>query len=569
MGSNGGGSGASEAYIESSEPLLGKSGQQEEDISSQNYGPIGYNHGSRYIQDIPFLIVFVILVLLTFAFGIFSIASHNNNYGSVGSYVYDRNSTTCTKKSSLATRDRVLGLGFEQGFRTAWDVGYQRVAYYPSLVMVGSTRHLLRDTVWTLVITLILSIPIISGLLWLLRTYTKQIVYACLPFFVLLPIFINVFWFVACTVSKDCREAINLALRIFILIFIFLLIGIIVWIIVANWNRIELTIRILRTGSEGLASNVRLLVVLPSLTIALFVFFVPIIVFLSYSRLNGKIVPNPKVVESGYACGGTTGVECCLWKGDRWVPAYFALAIITMIWSATTMMEAHVYIISGTVAQWYFHKSGSAPSRSITSSARNAFGPSFGTVCFSGLIFGVVRIVRAAIDSARRGQEGIVFVILRCCVRFVLFAVEFVNKFTINFAAITGESYCSSARMSYELLRRNLLSAAVVEAISTRILYGILFVVTVVYAIVVCAILKAATSLGGDAYFVTVLAWVLLFLILLFFVHILDDVVDTVYICYAMDKDRRDLTRPEIHDVYSRLPVSRDDTSFPYSNAEV
>uniref|UniRef100_A0A0D6QX70 Choline transporter-like protein n=1 Tax=Araucaria cunninghamii TaxID=56994 RepID=A0A0D6QX70_ARACU len=201
--------------------------------------------------------------------------------------------------------------------------------------------------------------------------------------------------------------------------------------------------------------------------------------------------------------------------------------------------------------------------------SRNAFGPSFGTVCFSGLIFGVVRIVRAAIDSARRGQEGIVFVILRCCVRFVLFAVEFVNKFTINFAAITGESYCSSARMSYELLRRNLLSAAVVEAISTRILYGILFVVTVVYAIVVCAILKAATSLGGDAYFVTVLAWVLLFLILLFFVHILDDVVDTVYICYAMDKDRRDLTRPEIHDVYSRLPVSRDDTSFPYSNAEV
>ncbi|KAH9317757.1 hypothetical protein KI387_019526, partial [Taxus chinensis] len=187
----------------------------------------------------------------------------------------------------------------------------------------------------------------------------------------------------------------------------------------------------------------------------------------------------------------------------------------------------------------------------------NAFLPSFGTVCFSGLIFAVVRIVRAAVDTARRGQEGFVHAILRCCVNSVLWTIEYVNKFTINFAAITGESYCSSAKMSYELLKRNLLSAAVVETISTWILYGISFVVTVVYAIVVCAILRAATSLGGDAYFITVLAWALLFAILLFFTHILDNVIDTIYICYAIDKDRRDVSKSEVHDVYVQLPVSR------------
>lgn len=552
-----------DSYIESSEPLLNKSGLQETEISSsqqEDYHPIRYNSGRRYFRDIPFLIVFVILVLATFAFGIFSIVHRNRNYGNVSSYVYDTNSSSCTK-SSLSVDIRDQGLGF--------DGAYEHLSYHPIRVtqleyyVLGSSKHLLKDMVWTLVITLILSIPFLFGLLWLLRHYTKQIVYSCLPFFVLIPVFINVFWFVACTMSKDCRDEISLALRIFILLFIFVLCGIIVWIIIINWYRIELTIRIIGTASEGLARNMRLMLVLPGLIAGLFVYYIPIIVFLVFARLNGRIIPNPKVEESGYACGGSTGVECCLWKEDGWVPAYYALAIITMLWSLTTMIEAQAYVISGTISQWYFCKADSSPPRSIRNSIRNAFGPSFGTISFSGLVFGVVRFVRSAVDNARReGHEGIVYVILRCCVDCALSTIDFLNQFTINFAAITGESYCSSAKMSYELLKRNLLSAVVVETISSRLLFGVMFVVTVIYAIVVCAILKAATSLGGDAYFVAVVAWALLFLILYYFVHVLDNVIDTIYICYAMDKDTGDVSRSEVHDVYVRLPVSRNDTSI-------
>lgn len=569
MGSNVGGAGSLDSYIESSasEPLLNKAGLQETEIYSyqqEDYNPIRYNSGRRYFQDKAFLIVFVILVLATFAFGIFSIAHSNKNYGKVASYVYDTNSSSCTKSSlNVNTRDQELG------FHGAYEhLGYHpnrvmRLGYYPNPVVLGSSGYLLKDTVWTLVITLLLSVPFLFGLLWLLRYYTKQIVYSCLPFFVLIPVFINVFWFVACTVSKDCREAISLALRIFILVFIFALCGIIVWIIILNWHRIELTIRIIGTASEGLARNMRLMLVLPGLLAALFVYYVPIIVFLVFARLNGRIIPNPKVEESEYACGRSTGVECCLWKEDGWVPAYYALAIITMLWSMTIAIESQVYIISGTISQWYFCKAGSSPPRSIRNSIRNAFGPSFGTISFSGLLFGVVRVVRSAVDIARReGHEGIVYVVLRCCVDCALSTIDFLNQFTINFAAITGESYCSSAKMSYELLKRNLLSAVVVETISTRILFGIIFVVTVVYAMVVCAILKAASSLGGDAYFVTVVAWALLFLILYYFVRVLDNVIDTIYICYAMDKDTGDVSRSEVHDVYVRLPISRNYTSI-------
>ena len=117
---------------------------------------------------------------------------------------------------------------------------------------------------------------------------------------------------------------------------------------------------------------------------------------------------------------------------------------------------------------------------------RNAFGPSAGTVCLSGLLILVVRVVRAMVDSARQEDTpGMFKIILRCCVNTFLAAVDYLNKFTITFAAITGEAYCSSARMTYELLKRNLLSTVFVETISTRLLLGIAFVLSAIYAIVV------------------------------------------------------------------------------------
>lgn len=122
----------------------------------------------------------------------------------------------------------------------------------------------------------------------------------------------------------------------------------------------------------------------------------------------------------------------------------------------------------------------------LVHTCRNALGPSSGTVCLSGLLICVVRVVRAMVDSSRQeGAKGMVNVILQCCVNALFAAFDFVNKFTINFAAITGEAYCSSARMAYELLKRNLLSAVFVETISTRLLAGIVFVLSAIYAVVV------------------------------------------------------------------------------------
>ncbi|URE26007.1 Plasma-membrane choline transporter [Musa troglodytarum] len=487
-----------------------------------SYSPISYHHGRRPIRDLPALLLFLILSLATFALGIAAVARRNPAASHASSFVYDRSTSSCVLPSSN------------------------------SFSSSSSSSTFSKDLIWTLVVTLLLAGPIALAVLWLLRHYAKQVVYASIPFFIVIPSFLNVYWFVACAVGHDCRHAFPLAYRIIVLVFVFLLIGIFLWIIVANLHRIELTIHIVRVSATALASNIGLLAVLPLLGIGLLAYFSPIIVFLVFSTWNGRVVPRE--VEG-------TGKEYykCVWKQESWVPAYFAIAIITMIWSAATLMEAKVYLISGTVAQWYFNKEESRPSKSIRSSLRNAFGPSFGTVCFSGMTVGAVRVVRAIVDSGKQGEEarGFINLILKCCANFVLAAIDFVNKFTIIFAAITGEGYCSAAKMTYELLRRNLLSAVFVETVSTRILVGIIFVLSAFYAIAVCAILRGISALGMEMYFVAALAWLLLIVVLGYFVHVLDNVIDTIYVCYAIDRDKGEVCKQVVHEVYVLLPVSR------------
>lgn len=534
---------ASTHHQPTTEPLLSRpypapiASTSTTDDDQAQFPQISYNNGPRTLKDLPFLILFCLLVLCTFGFGIFAAVSRNPRRSDVSSFVYNSTTSSCTYLGGFQRSDAELGsqLGL---------TGYYHRYYYS---LKSSESSIWESLIWTLVITLILSAPFGLSVLLLLKHYTKQIVYASLPFFVIVPIFVNLYWFVACTVSSTCSDAFPLGYRIFVLIFVFLVIGVIVWIFIVNWHRIELTVSIIGVAADALSRNLGLFGVLPALTVGLFVYYVPIVVFLVFANFNGEIVPKEK-----------QGEYSCVWKRDSWVPAYYTLAILTMLWSATAMVEAQVYVISGTIAQWYFSKDDSRPKHGIRSTLRNAFGPSSGTVCFSGLLICVVRIVRTVVDNARQeDSSGIVNLILRCCANALLSTVDFLNKFTINFAAITGEAYCSASRMTYELLKRNLLSAVFIETVSTRILSGIVLVLSAIYAILVCVLLKLVVHLGDDAYIVTVLAWLILIMILGYFVHVLDNVIDTVYVCYAIDRDRGEVNKQEVHEVYIQLPISR------------
>ncbi|PPD92719.1 hypothetical protein GOBAR_DD10351 [Gossypium barbadense] len=512
---------------------------------------ISFNYGPRPFKDLPFLILFLLFVLCTFAFGIFSIFHRNDNYSNVSAFTYDSNSTSdafplvyrilvlifillivgvivwiiVANWHRIELTVRIIGVASDALSRNLGlflvipllTVGL--LAYYASIVVFlvfsrfngkivakesnGEYTCVWKQDSW---VPAYFTLAILT-MLWSLTSMVEAQVYVTSGTIAQ--------WYFSKddtkphrSIRRSLRYLVSLSVvivlsRFFVVLFILLIVGVIVWIIVANWHRIELTVRIIGVASDALSRNLGLFLVIPLLTVGLLAYYASIVVFLVFSRFNGKIVAKE-----------SNGEYTCVWKQDSWVPAYFTLAILTMLWSLTSMVEAQVYVTSGTIAQWYFSKDDTKPHRSIRRSLRNAFGPSSGTICLSGLLVFVVRVVRAAVDSAREEDvPGIVNLVLRCCVNALLSAIDFLNKFTINFAAITGEAYCTSARMTYELLRRNLLSAVFVETVSTRLLAGVIFVLSSVYAIAVCAILKGVSDLGVNMYTVAALAWVLLILL--------------------------------------------------------
>ncbi|GAB2218056.1 hypothetical protein Droror1_Dr00001273 [Drosera rotundifolia] len=538
------------------QPLLSSSPDPYPDSSDQTqFLQISYkNAPNRPFKDIPFLILFTLFSLLAFAFGFFSIANKNNNYDSISSYYYNSTSSSCAKNSTSSITDGG-GVGDDPlGFGFARDVDDDRNL---GLLLFLGSGHFVKGLVWALVVTVLLSGPIVWGLLLLLKRYSKQVVYVAVPLAIGIMVGVNVYWFVACTVRDTCCEVFPLGYRVLVLVFVFVVIGIVVWVLVVSWDRVELTTRVMGVGADALSRNLGLFGVLPVLAVGLVVYYVPIVVFLVFARMNGKIVAKEE-----------SGEYYCVWKRDSWVPAYYALAILTMLWTAAVALETKAYVITGTVAQWYFSKDDETARRRIRSSLRNAFGPSFGTVCFSGLLICVVWIIRATVDCARREDiPGFFNAVLRCFVNTFLSAIDFLNKFTINFAAITGEAFCTSARMTYELLKRNLLSAVFVETISSRLLIGIILVVSSIYAVAVCAITNAASDLGIYSYYVGLSTLLLLLVVLGFFAHVLNSVIDTVYVCYAIDRDRGDVSKPDVHEVYVNLPISRSQRSSLISRA--
>lgn len=60
--------------------------------------------------------------------------------------------------------------------------------------------------------------------------------------------------------------------------------------------------------------------------------------------------------------------------------------------------------------------------------------------------------------------------IARCCLNYVEEIVSFFTRFTTSFAAITGESFFKSAKLTYNLLKRNFLSTVVVDLYANYVL---------------------------------------------------------------------------------------------------
>ncbi|CAG9465204.1 unnamed protein product [Pedinophyceae sp. YPF-701] len=355
-------------------------------------------------------------------------------------------------------------------------------------------------------------------------------------------------------------------------------------------DRLDYTASMLRVSAKGLNDNTPLVWFVILSNVVLGVASIPGFALMAVAYMNGHVVPVEGRVEQDGICvappsddGPASGllgkhahddpsepsgpqVPCCAWRPDDWVPAYWALAGLTLLWTSWVFSQLRIFVVSGTVSQWYFapaHITGASSAR-VKRSLGHALGPSAGSLCFGAAIMTVVDLVRQSIRNARERNRGdglaqILYCLFLMAAQCLTELIEYITKYATVYAAISGDAFLQAGRDIIDLLKRNVLDAFTVWWVPGFVLQMTSLVAAAVWGVAV-GLLAAVRWRGEDgggaaAIILGVAAGVVALVVLSFLAGLLLNVVDAVFVCFAIDRDAQVVTQSDVHDVFLGLPV--------------
>jgi hypothetical protein len=174
----------------------------------------------------------------------------------------------------------------------------------------------------------------------------------------------------------------------------------------------------------------------------------------------------------------------------------------------------------------------------------------------------MVELAKQAAERMRRDEDNrgnILVCLVVTCLECVYAIIEYISKFATLQAAMTGAAFCDAAASVSDLLSRNFLAAYGTYAFPGMILQGTAFILAGGFGVTTWLlsyatfVVSATSNAGLYAILVGVLSGLVAFVVLMFFVMIMLNVVDAVFLCYAMDKDSNMVHHAEFHQVFEEV----------------
>ena len=332
-------------------------------------------------------------------------------------------------------------------------------------------------------------------------------------------------------------------------------------------DELNLIASMLSVSTQGLRDNPHIVTTTVGLSFASLLYIFPAVAAMMFAAMNGRVTVSESATSrdaATKACSDFAGdpTDCCGFAVDSWVPLYMTLSFVSLLWVTSAALETRMYVIGGTMCQWYFAPAGTKDfSGAVGGALANALGPSFGTICFGSFILTMVEMARSATERLRReeGRNNILVCILTACLECIYALVEYISKFATLQAAMSGEAFCDAAATVTDLLSRNFLTAYGTYAFPSMILQGAAFVLALGLGVATW-LLSFATYSGAGldnaglySGLVGALSGAVAFVVLSFFVMIMLNVVDAVFLCYAVDRDRNMVNHVEFHEVFETV----------------
>lgn len=345
-------------------------------------------------------------------------------------------------------------------------------------------------------------------------------------------------------------------------------------------QQLNLVVQLMGISGQGLRENLGLIGTSILIQLVLAVMTIPLYLALVSAVTNGHVVANSDRVgikDGTCVDKDDQNVLCCAWQMDNHVGPIIAVTLFTVLWTSFIFNEIKTFTVSGTIAQWYFAPVFADPKTNkgrIGRSLKAALGPSFGSLCFGALVLTAISMMRSALEELKKQAKKNVF--LYCLVvmfQYLLIIVELITKFATVNLAITGQSFMDAGRSVTAMLKRNFMDTFGVWYLPPLILNMSALAIAVIWGVFIFFVSANTYSdmQMGTSYatVLAILAFVPCFIILSFFISLLLNIIDAVFICYGLDRDRQTCSRVEVHQVYSQLPsvsvVQNPDQTYAYA----
>jgi hypothetical protein len=355
-------------------------------------------------------------------------------------------------------------------------------------------------------------------------------------------------------------------------------------------EQLGLVAQLLGTAAQAISHVYGTIVAAAGLQLASALVSLPLVASALFAYANGDVARSSlvaRVVEAGGGesaaaqCLSASGdpVLCCAWQPKPWALGAAALCALSLAWTSLLAFCLKTYVVSGAVATWYFapvDAGSAATSRATSDALRNALGPSLGSCALAAWLLNLISWARQALQQLReQSRDSFIAQLLLSCVDFLYSILEQLSKFGVVFSAITGDDFFTAARQATSLLSRNLLDTAAVfyfpgtvvgltnlvlsgawSAAAGMTSYHLAFAPAAARAVA-----EGAADVGPvaaqSAVAVGVVSFVFAYAALAFLSSVLLSAVDAAYICFAIDRDRHQTTRAEVHAVMVLLPAAK------------
>lgn len=228
--------------------------------------------------------------------------------------------------------------------------------------------------------------------------------------------------------------------------------------------------------------------------------------------------------------------------------------LFVFLWSFGVVNAVCFLIISMCAVFWYFSEPGdhkSPPLGSVMIATCKVLRYHLGTLCVGAFIVALVQIIRVILlivekrmSEALKKNETVkgILMCIHCLLACLERAMKFINKNAYIVTAIEGSSFWASAQRALGLLVTNALTVGAITVISEYVMIFGKVLITAVSTLIGFGILKGLKGDEAITSGVLIMACIALFsfFIATLFVNIFSVCIDTILLCYCVDKESSD-----------------------------